>query len=248
MTSNLLNQDCLDFLTSLPKKSIDLIITDPPYFIGFDRGDGWDKQWKSSKEYLIWCQKWTNQCVRVLKDNRMLIVWGTLKNETFLQYKLQTSKNHKDTLFPQNEIIWSYNWGGRTKNNFPRKHEFAFVWSKGKEFIFNRDDVLISRKMTKNIRTGENYKEDTLPTCVWEKNNHTTSKDYIGWHPTTKNLDVTIRLIKAYSNPEETVLDCFMGSGTTAIAAIRCNRKYLGCEISPQYFQKTISRIEKEIK
>ena len=77
----------------------------------------------------------------------MLIVWGTLKTETFLKFKLQTSKINN--LFPQNEIIWSYNWGGRSKNNFARKHEYAWCWSKGKEFLFNSKDILQERKLKK---------------------------------------------------------------------------------------------------
>ena len=71
--------------------------------------------------------------VRVLKPNRMFIVWGTLKTETFLRYKLQTTDNHA-VLTPQNEIIWGYNWGGRSKGNFARKHEYAWCWSKGEDF------------------------------------------------------------------------------------------------------------------
>ena len=58
---------------------------------------------------------------------------------TFLKFKLQTSKLKE--LEPQNEIIWSYNWGGRSKSNFARKHEYAWCWSKGENFLFNSDNV-----------------------------------------------------------------------------------------------------------
>ena len=61
----------------------------------------------------------------VLKPERMLVVFGTLKTETFLLYKLRTI-DHNLPLTPQNEIVWSYNWGGRGKNNFARKHEYAW--------------------------------------------------------------------------------------------------------------------------
>ena len=109
------NRDCLEYLSTLDDESVDLVVTDPPYFIGFDGGKGWDSQWKTEEEYLNWCDSWTRECVRVLKPNRMLIVWGTLKTETFIKYKLQTSAI--DPLVPQNEIIWGYNWGGRAKTN-----------------------------------------------------------------------------------------------------------------------------------
>jgi DNA modification methylase len=237
----IVNQDCLEYLKTLENDSVDLVLTDPPYFIGFDGGKGWDSQWKSEDEYLVWCADWTQECIRVLKPNRMLIVWGTLKTETFLKYKLQTSADARVT--PQNEIIWSYNWGGRAKNNFARKHEYAWCWSKGKEFLFNDAEIRVERKLKKNIRTGEDYAQGTIPTCIWEKNNHTTSKDYCGWHPTTKNLEVLERLIRAYTEPGDTVLDIFMGSGSTAVAADRCDRRYIGCERDEEYYQKSLERI-----
>jgi len=240
------NVDCLEYLKQIDDESVDLVLTDPPYFIGFDGGKGWDSQWEDESAYLDWCRQWTNECVRVLKPNRMLIVWGTLKTETFLRYKLETSHDHYCTLTPQNEIIWSYNWGGRAKTNFARKHEYAFCWSKGDTFLFNDADVRVERKVKKNLRTGKDYEQGTIPTCIWEKNNHTTSRDYIGWHPTTKNLEVLERIIRAYTNPGDTVLDCFMGSGSTAIAAMRCNRKYTGTELDAEYYTKLQERIRLE--
>ena len=97
------------------------------------------------------------------------------------------------------------------------------------------------------MRTGENYEKGSIPTSIWEKNNHTTSKDYIGWHPTTKNLEVLERMILAYSNPEDKILDIFMGSGSTAIAAIRNYRKIVGCELDKEFYKKSLDRIKIEM-
>lgn len=239
------NMDCLDYLSSIPDNSVDLVLTDPPYFIGYDGGKGWDKQWKTEQEYLQWCRKWTHECVRVLKPQRMLIVWGTLKTDTFLKYKLNCLSSHPD-LSPQQEIIWSYNWGGRTKYNFGRKHEYAWCYSKGSTFLFNADDVKIERRTKNNFRTGEASETGTIPTAVWQINNHTTSKDFINWHPTTKNLLVLERMIRAYTNPGDIVLDIFMGSGSTAVASYRCGRNCIGCEINPEYYRKLSERVAKE--
>ena len=49
------NKDCIKFLKTLPDNSVDLVLTDPPYFIGFDGGKGWDSQWKTDREYIQWC-------------------------------------------------------------------------------------------------------------------------------------------------------------------------------------------------
>jgi DNA modification methylase len=146
-------------------------------------------------------------------------------------------------MYGQNEVIWSYNWGGRAKTNFARKHEYAWCYSKGKDFLFNADDIRVERKVKKNIRTGKEHTQGTIPTCVWEKNNHTTSKDFIGWHPTTKNLYVLERIIRAYSNEGDDVLDIFSGSGSTAVACIRSNRNFSGCELDQEYYDKSLIRI-----
>ena len=240
--NSITNKDCLKYLKTIPDNSVDLILTDPPYFIGFDGGKGWDSKWKNDREYIQWCISWTKECIRVLKDERMLVVWGTLKTEAFLLYKL--ALNRMQPLVSQNEIIWSYNWGGRSKDNFARKHEYAWCYSKGKKFLFNGDDVRVDRKVTKNLRSGKNYTKGTIPTCVWEKNNHTTSVDYCGWHPTTKNIEILERIIRAYSNENDLVLDIFMGSGSTAIACKLSNRDYIGCELDSDYITKARKRIK----
>jgi DNA modification methylase len=243
---NIQNIDALKLLKTIPNDSIDLILTDPPYAIGFDGGKGWDSQWDTEEEYLAWCKEWTNECVRVLKPNRMLVVWGTLKTDTFIKYKLDSLSSNPE-LVGQNEIIWSYNWGGRVKNNFARKHEYAWCYSKGNDFLFNADNVRQERKMKTNPRTGEKFSEGTIPTSVWEKNNHTNSKDFINWHPTTKNIEILERIILAYTNKGDTVLDIFMGSGSTAIAAYRTERNVIGSEKDKEYYSKILERIDKEI-
>ena len=241
--NNIEYSDCLDYLKRLPDESVDLVLTDPPYNIGVDGGRGWDSQWKTEQEYLDWCIDWSRECIRVLKDNRMFIVFGTLKTDTFLRYKLELNKF--DGIFSQNEIIWSYNWGGREKTNFGRKHEYAWCYSKGKKFLFNSENILQDRKVNKSLRDNKEYVLGTIPTCVWEVNNHTMSKDYCGWHTTTKNLNFLERMIRAYTNDNDLVLDCFMGSGSTAIACKRTGRDYIGCEKSEEYYPKMIERVSR---
>jgi DNA modification methylase len=223
-----------------------MILTDPPYFIGFDGGKGWDSQWKNENDYLNWCESWTKECYRVLKPNRIFAVFGTLKTDTFLKYKLNIL-NKIDNFYGQNEIIWSYNWGGRSKENFARKHEYVWCYSKGDKFLFNADDVRVERKQKINIRTGESFEKGTIPTCVWEKNNHTCSKEYVNWHPTQKPLFILERMIKAYTNKGDTVLDIFSGSGSTMIASSLQDREFLGCELSKEYYEKSLDRMNKLI-
>lgn len=68
---NIRKQDCVEYLKTLEDESVSLVLTDPPYFIGFDGGKGWDSSWDSEDEYLAWCEEWTSEAVRVLKPGGM---------------------------------------------------------------------------------------------------------------------------------------------------------------------------------
>ena len=321
-------KDCLEFLKSLPDESVDLAILDPPYFEIIK--DDWDNQWKTEQEYLDWCMEWTKESFRVLKPGRCLYVWGTTKHDTFLRYKLDVLNNIEGAHY-QNWIIWHYDWGGRTKKNFARKHEDLIMYSKGKDFLFNADDILEERAVKTNMALqrkmnllkkrmildekvdnekysklceeyenlwkegfnsktiSEEYKKDyeeclkywtkgdekswktysfdklqsdqwepkleelqakntkfekgKIPTDVWKKNNHTTSKEYAGWHPTQKPVSLLERVIKANSNEGDVVLDVFNGSGSTTIACMKTNRAFFGCERDRSYFYPSLQRM-----
>ena len=282
------NKDCLEFLKSLDDESVDLAILDPPYFEIIK--DDWDNQWNSEQEYLDWCMEWTKETFRVLKPGRCLYVWGTTKHDTFLRYKLDVLNKIEGAHY-QNWIIWHYDWGGRTKKNFARKHEDLLMYSKGKDFLFNADDVLeeravktnmaLQRKMNllkkkidntpfneKDEKSWKTYRFDKLvpmhypiklqelqsknekfekgkiPTDVWKKHNHTTSKEYAGWHPTQKPVALLERIIKANSNEGDVVLDIFNGSASTTIACNKTNRTFWGCEFDKEYYEKSLQRIE----
>ena len=289
------NKDCLKFLSELDDGSVDLVVVDPPYF-EIVKND-WDNQWNSEDEYLDWCDKWTKECARVLKPGRCLYVWGTTKTDTFLHYKLNIL-NKLDNFFYQSWIIWWYDWGGRTKKNFARKHEDLIMYSKGKEFLFNADDVRVERAVKKNMalerkmsllekkieshfdvlnkkdqKAWETYRFNKLkdhtewsdkletlkekntifqkgkiPIDVWQKNNHTTAKEYAGWHPTQKPIELLKRIILANTNEGDTVLDCFSGSGSTMIACELTNRNFVGCELDEEYYSKSLERREELVK
>ena len=243
MKSDLQNKDCLSYLSSLDDNSVDLVVVDPPYF-EIVKND-WDNQWDSESSYLDWCRDWTQECFRVLKPGGCFYVWGTTKTDTFLRYKLDVLNNIPDAHY-QNWIIWAYDWGGRTKKKFPRKHEDLLMYSKGKEFPFYADDVRVPYKMAKSVRQGVQLNAlGKIPTDVWTKNNHTTSKEYAGWHPTQKPIILLERIIKAHTQAGEVVLDCFSGSGSTMIACSNTGRIFKGCELDTEYFEKSRERLRK---
>ena len=284
--ATLKHEDCMTFLKSLPSDSIDMVAADPPYCNVIK--DKWDNQWKNEEEYIEWCREWTEECFRVLKPGKCFYVWGTTKFDTFLRYKLDVLNKVQGAHY-QNWIIWHYDWGGRTKKNFARKHEDLLMYSKGEEFDFYPDNILVERAVKTNMaitrkinlikkylseglitdkdwnswetyRLGKKdfdgliceldalkskdlkFKKGKIPTDVWMKNNHTTSKEYAGWHPTQKPLEIMDRIIKANTQPGDVVLDCFAGSGSTMISALRTGRKFIGCEFDESYIEKTWER------
>ena len=180
-----------------------------------------------------------------MKPETCFYVWGTTKTDTFLKYKLNTLNDIPGAAY-QNWIIWAYDWGGRTKKKFPRKHEDILMYSKGKEFPFYSDDIRVPYKMAKNVRSGaSNNPLGKIPTDVWTKNNHTTSKEYAGWHSTQKPIALLERIIKAHTKPGDVVVDCFSGAGSTMIACNNLGRDFKGCEFDNEYVDKSLERLEK---
>lgn len=247
MRIELVNKNCLDYLKTIPDDSIGHINADPPYNIGYDGGDDWDT-FPSETDYLNWCKEWITECARVLKPNRMLCVWGTQKSDTFFRLKLDIL-NNIEGLVGQSPIHWSYNWGGRPRNNFASKIETAWCYSKDEDFYFDRSKIEIPRKMKINVRTGEPYTNGTIPTTVWEGNLGTTSHEAkeSNFHPTVKPQFILQRMINAYTPVGEKVLDPFSGSGSTAIACLETEYDFMGCEISKEYYEKSLERIDKHM-
>jgi site-specific DNA-methyltransferase (adenine-specific) len=235
------NEDCMTFLGKQKDESVDLVLVDPPYFE--IAKEDWDHQWESEAAYLGWCEQWTTECVRVLKPNRCMAVYGTTKTDTFLHYKLDVLNKMDMTYIGW--IVHSYDWGGKTKKNFARKHQDILVYAKGDEWLFNGDDVRIPYKMAKNVNADKpNNPLGKIPHDVWDCNLHTMSKEYVSFHSTQKPLMILERLIKGYTNKGDVVLDCFAGSGSTAIACINTGRQFVGCEQDADYWRQAEERIK----
>jgi DNA modification methylase len=98
--------------------------------------------------------------------------------------------------------------------------------------------------MKTNLRTGKPFETGTIPTNIWEGNLVTASQESkeSSFHPTVKPQFVLQRMIQAYSNENDIVLDCFSGSGSTMIACSETNRQFVGSELDKEYFEKSVSR------
>lgn len=240
---NLVQSDCLEFLKTVPDNSVDHVNCDPPYNIGYDGGAGWDS-FPTEDAYLDWCREWIGECARVLKPERMMCIWGTQKTDLFFRLKLEVL-NHIEGMVGQPAIHWTYNWGGRTRTNFAHKMETAWCYSKGKNFYFDRTNIEVERVLKTNLRTGKPFENGTIPTTVWDCTVGKTSAEFkeSKFHPTVKPQKILQRMIYAYTKEGDVVLDCFSGSGSTALACLETGREFIGCEANKEYYEKSLERL-----
>lgn len=126
------------------------------------------------------------------------------------------------------EIIWAYDYGGRTKKKWPPKHDNILVYVKdSKNYTFNADAVERIPYMAPGLVGREKAARGKLPTDTWWHTIvGTNSKEKTGY-PTQKPLGVLKRVIEASSNPGNVILDFFAGSGTTGEACLILKRKFI---------------------
>lgn len=140
----------------------------------------------------------------------------------------------------RNEIIWHYTGGGRSKKYFSRKHDSIFWYSHGDTWTFNTEVIRIPYKATSGFakggitsKSGKKYlpnPKGTLPDDTWDiPILNPLAKERTGY-PTQKPLPLLERIVLACSNPGDRILDPFMGSGTTGIAAVKHKRKFVGLD------------------
>ena len=215
------NSDAIKFMQRLPENSIDLIITDPPYNLGFDYGKYKDNL--TNEEYFKWCSKWLRYCYRILKENGSIYV---------IHYPEQASRlmilmSDLGLQF-QNWITWHYNSNiGVSPKNFTRSQRTILFFTKSSRFKFN-------------LKEGEivlDYLEYQLVKNV--------SKEKIEGSPNQIPLKLISLLIDLSSNKNDIVFDPFIGSGTTAVASANLKRKYLGCDQNLDYVKIAYERIKR---
>lgn len=204
----------------MPDNSIDLIVTDPPYLMNY-RGQRQDKEHKFNKAILNDDNEqiiidYTKECSRILKDDAAIYMFCNSNRVEFFKIELEKYFNLK------NIIVWvKNNWtSGDTLAQYGKLHEFLMYANKG-------------RRKLNGKRIGD----------VW------SYKKVVGknqLHQNQKPLDLIIKAIKKSSDEGDVVFDGFMGSGTTAIACIKTNRKFIGYELDKEYFDIAKTRIQEE--
>lgn len=246
-TNTVHNTTALDFLRSLPDGSVDMVYTDPPFGTGDVQKMARKKAGKivSNIEYSDRFENYLNflephlvQLHRVLKETGTLYLHLDWRWVHYAKVKCDEIFGYDNFL---NEIVWSYNFGGRGKDRFPQKHDTILVYAKelGRH-TFNWDDIdripYAAPELQYVGRTREEAEkriaEGQVPTDVWSMSIvGTASKERIGY-PNQKPIKLIRRAIVASSNLGDIVVDPFVGSGSTADAALGAGRKFIVNDLS----------------
>ena len=146
-----------------------------------------------------------------------------------------------------NEIIWAYDYGGRSKTRWPAKHDNILFYVKDPDnYTFNREEVDRIPYMAPGLVSKEKRERGKFPTDTWW---HTivspTGKEKTGY-PTQKPVGILKRIMAASSKPGDLVLDFFAGSGTTGAAALELGRKFCLVDNNPEAFEVMRERFEGE--
>lgn len=231
-TNKFILGDAVKVMKTLPNNSIDLIATDPPYNLGKDYGNNIDhKEWD---EYEKFTQDWLDEAVRLLKPTGSIYVFMGVR---FIS-KLFAFMDSKHLLF-NGWITWHYTQGMGRKKGFSPRHEDILYFTKTDDFTFNLDAIRIPQKYFRQ----RNNMEGANPGDVWQFSHVHYSNPERQSHPTQKPLAIMERIIKSSSNKGDIILDPFVGSGTTCVAANELKRQWIGIEINPEYIKMSERRV-----
>ncbi|MEX2101289.1 MAG: site-specific DNA-methyltransferase [Actinomycetota bacterium] len=263
-----LQDDCLSVLRGLPSDSVDLIYVDPPFGTGqlqrlqrirLGVGDKTRKgfgdrthRYEVQSDHAYRDDMPLDEYLKFL-DERLAEAWRVLKPTGSIYLHLDFHSVHYarvmlDEIFgPErflNEIIWAYDYGGRARDKWPRKHDNILWYAKSDSWVFNRDDVDRIPYMAPGLVGPEKAARGKLPTDVWWMTIVPTNSRERTGYPTQKPLKLLERIVTASSNPGDVVMDFFAGTGTTAVAARRLGRHYVLVDINPQAVEIARKRLD----
>jgi site-specific DNA-methyltransferase (adenine-specific) len=261
--------DNLTVLKLIPDSSVQLVYIDPPFNTGREqqrskvttkRNNAGNRigfkgeRYETVKSHVLsyddqFANYWEFLEPRIEEAFRVLGNSGTLY--LHLDYReAHYAKVLLDALFGPdcflNEIIWAYDYGGKSKSRWPAKHDTILVYVKDpKNYYFNSEEVDREPYMAPGLVTPEKIERGKLPTDVWW---HTivspTGKEKTGY-PTQKPVGILRRIIQASSKPGDVVLDFFAGSGTTGFVANELGRRFILVDQNPESIQVIKDRLPK---
>ena len=212
--------DCLDVMKKIENESIDLIVTDPPYLIKYKTNHRKNKYHDFCSEILNDDNEqliidYIRECYRILKNNTAMYMFCNCDKVDFFKKELENAG------FKIKKMIrWiKNNWtAGDLKAQFGKQYEIIFLVNKGRK-CFNGKRI----------------------TDVWMFDRISGKKQL---HQNQKPVDLLKQCILKHSDENDIIFDGFMGSGSTCVACIETNRKFIGVELDKKYFEIAKERIE----
>lgn len=263
--------DNLLILAGLPDESFQMIYIDPPFNTGRQQVRQSLRTIQSNSGNRIGFQGKAYETIKGtvtsyddsfsdywnFLEPRLEHAWRILRADGTLYLHLDYREVHYakvllDALFGResflNEIIWAYDYGARSKNKWPTKHDTILVYVKDhKKYYFNNTEVDREPYMAPGLVTPEKAALGKLPTDVWW---HTivspTGKEKTGY-PTQKPLGIVRRMVQASSREGDWVMDFFAGSGTLGAVAAETGRRFLLVDKSPEAFGVMEKRLRRNL-
>ena len=267
LESTLYFGDNLTILKTIPDSSIQLVYIDPPFNTGREqqrskvttkrnnlgnrigfKGEryetvkstvlSYDDQFANYWEFL---EPRLEEAFRVLNNTGTLYLHLDYREAHYAKVLLDAMFGRECFL---NEIIWAYDYGGKSKSRWPSKHDTILVYVKDPDnYYFNSEAVVREPYMAPGLVTPEKVEKGKLPTDVWW---HTivspTGKEKTGY-PTQKPIGILRRIIQASSKEGDRVLDFFAGSGTTGLVAHELGRSFILVDQNPESIQVIKNRL-----
>lgn len=251
--------DNLSILRKIPASSADLIYTDPPFNTGRTQtqtqlrtvrddhnGDRTGFQGRRYRSVAVAKRAYNDSFddylaflePRLVEAHRILAPAGSLY--LHLDYReVHYVKVLLDGIFGRdcflNEIIWAYDYGGRSKRKWPAKHDNILVYAKdAKQYFFNPEAVERIPYMAPGLVGKEKAARGKLPTDTWWHTIVPTNGKERTGYPTQKPLGIVRRIVQASSRPGDIVLDFFAGSGTLGEAAYDLERRFVLLDDNPE--------------
>ncbi len=241
--------DAFDLLDKLPAETFDLLFADPPYNLTKNFGENSFRQ-TSAEDYETWLDSWLSKTVRLLKPTASIYICGDWRSSS----QIQRVGSRHFTL--RNRITWEREKGRGAAKNWKNSSEDVWFFTRSDDYVFNPEAVKIKRKVLAP------YTEMGAPKD-WEKSddgNHRLTAASNLWtdltvpfwsmaentaHPTQKPEKLLAKIILASSNENDSILDPFLGSGTTAVVARKLNRDFVGIERDEQFCLLAEKRLER---
>ncbi len=266
MTEKIIEGDSKEVLGSLQKKSIDLVVTSPPYNIG--------KEYESDRkltleEYLKDIDFIAAMVVEVLSDRGALCwqVGNYVRNGEIFPLDFHFYEIFKRLgLVLRNRIIWHFNFGLHATNRLSGRYETLLWFTKSEEYTFNLDPIRVPQRYPGKRHSASRgdvagqlsgNPKGKNPSDVWEFSAEKYFSEEVVWdipnvksnhpektiHPCQFPVELAERCILAFSKSGDTILDPFLGVGTTAIAALKHGRNIVGIDKDSRYIEIAKSRI-----